>query len=78
MKTYYIYNAENDFYLGMVLAKDWVDARSVYAQQHGVSFGSVYACASPLQGVIPHWWGSVDVNPYQTRTYDEKAAEKST
>jgi hypothetical protein len=48
MKTYYIYSAENDFYLGMVLAKDWVDARSVYAQQHGVSFGSVYACVSPL------------------------------
>jgi|688.fasta_scaffold32128_19 hypothetical protein len=48
MKTYYIYNAENDFYLGMVLAKDWVDARSVYANQHSVPFGSVYACASPL------------------------------
>ena len=48
MKTYYIYNSENDFYLGMVLAKDWVDARSVYAKQHGVLFSSVYACASPL------------------------------
>jgi hypothetical protein len=48
MKTYYIYNAENDFYLGMVLAKDWVDARSVYANQHSVPFGSVYACASLL------------------------------
>ena len=48
MKTYYIYNSENDFYLGMVLAKDWVHARSVYAQMYSVSFGSVYACASPL------------------------------
>jgi hypothetical protein len=48
MKTYYIYNSENDFYLGMVFAKDWADARSVYANQHSVPFGSVYACASPL------------------------------
>ncbi len=48
MKTYYVYSADNDFYLGMVLAKDWMDARSVYANQHNVPFGSVYACASPL------------------------------
>lgn len=48
MKTYYIYNSENDFYLGMVLAKDWVDARATYATANNVPFGSVYACASPL------------------------------
>ena len=48
MKTYYIYSAENDFYLGMVMAKDWVDARSVWSQQKGVSFGSIYACEFPL------------------------------
>ena len=48
MKTYYIYDSENDFYLGIVLAKDWVDARSVWASAHGVSFGAIFACATPL------------------------------
>jgi len=48
MKTYYIYNSENDFYLGMVVAKDWVDARSVWAKAYNVSFGSIFACATPL------------------------------
>jgi hypothetical protein len=48
MKTYYIYSAENDFYLGMVMAKDWVDARSVWSRQRNVSFGSIYACEFPL------------------------------
>jgi hypothetical protein len=48
MKTYYIYSSENDFYLGMVIARDWVDARSVWANAHNVSFGSIFACATPL------------------------------
>lgn len=48
MKTYYIYNSENDFFLGMVMAKDWVDARASWSQNHNVPFGSIYACASPL------------------------------
>jgi hypothetical protein len=48
MKTYYIYSADTDFYLGMVLAKDWVDARSVWSTANNVSFGSVYASATKL------------------------------
>jgi hypothetical protein len=48
MKTYYIYNSENDFYLGMILAKDWVDARVVYAKENNVPFGSIFACATRL------------------------------
>jgi hypothetical protein len=48
MKTYYIYSAENDFYLGMVMAKDWVDARAAWSSQKNVSFGSIYACEFPL------------------------------
>jgi hypothetical protein len=48
MKTYYIYDNENDFYLGMILAKDWVDARSLWSKENNVSFGSIYACATKL------------------------------
>jgi len=48
MNTYYIYDNDTDFYLGMVLAKDWVDARFQWSQSHNVGFGSIYACATKL------------------------------
>ena len=48
MKTYWIYDAESDFFLGCVMAKDWVDARLEYAKHKNVGFDSIYACANPL------------------------------
>lgn len=48
MKNFWIYSADTDFFLGMVLAKDWVDARAKYAEANGLGFGDVYACAYPL------------------------------
>lgn len=48
MKTFWIYSADTDFFLGCVMAKDWVDARSVYAKNNNLEFGDVYACAYPL------------------------------
>ena len=51
MKNFWIYSADTDFFLGMVLAKDWVDARHKYAEAHGLGFGDVYACSQPLQDI---------------------------
>lgn len=48
MKNFWIYSADNDFFLGMILAKDWVDARAKYAEANRVGFGDIYACAHPL------------------------------
>jgi hypothetical protein len=48
MKKFWIYSAVNNSLLGTVLAKDWIDARSVFTATTLMKFSDVFACSDPL------------------------------